>query len=170
MSSKSRCAFRNRQQIKDGQINYLLGDLEKNLEDYKAALELKEKQLSDAKKILLSAKQSYDKTVAENRDLKAYTKNLKQRFQSMQQQQQIKFLEKQRNYYQHKKPTPKQYKKVIYEEEDKSETELEQEEDEEFENEEVEKEPEIKKGRAKRKEPSGSNIFEYINKNAKRHK
>ena len=46
MSSKSRCAFRNRQQIKDGQINYLLGDLEKNLEDYKAALELKEKQLS----------------------------------------------------------------------------------------------------------------------------
>ena len=88
----------------------------------------------------------------------------------MQQQQQTQFLEKQRNYDQHKKPTPKQYKKVIYGEEDKCETELEQDEDEEFENEEVEKEPEIKKGRAKRKEPSGSNIFEYINKNAKRYK
>ena len=43
MSSKSWRAFRNRQQIKDEQTNYLLGDLEKNLEDYKAAFELKEK-------------------------------------------------------------------------------------------------------------------------------
>ena len=170
MSSKSRSAFRNRQQIKDEQINYLLGDLEKNLQDSKATLELKEKQLSDAKKILLLAKQSYDKTDAENRNLKAYTENLKQRFQSMHQQQQIQFLEKQRNYYQHKKPTPKKYEEVIYEKEDEKEPDLEQEKDEQFENQEVQKEPEIKKGRAKRKEPSGSKIFEYINKNAKRHK
>ena len=167
--NRSKNTFRNKQQIKDEQINYLLGNLEKNLEDYKAALELKEKQLSDAKKILISAKQSYDKTVAENRDLKAYIENLKQRFQSLHQQQQLHFLEKQRNYYQNKKLTPKKYKKVIYEEEE-SEPELEQEEDEEFENIEVEKEPEIKKASSKRKEPSGSNIFEYINKNAKRHK
>ena len=48
----------------------MLADVEKNLEEYKTALELKEKQLSDAKKILPSAKQSYDKTVAENRELK----------------------------------------------------------------------------------------------------
>ena len=130
MSSKSRSAFRNRQQIKDEQINYLLGDLEKNLEDSKATLELKEKQLSDAKKILLLAKQSYDKTDAENRNLKAYTENLKQRFQSMHQQQQIQFLEKQRNYYQHKKPTPKKYEEVIYEKEDEKEPDLEQEKDE----------------------------------------
>ena len=130
MSSKSRSAFRNRPQIKDEKINYLLGDLEKNLEDSKATLELKEKQLSDTKKILLLAKQSYDKTDAENRDLKAYTENLKQRFQSMHQQQQIQFLEKQRNYYQHKKPTPKKYEEVIYEKEDEKEPDLEQEKDE----------------------------------------
>ena len=48
--SKSRTAFQSRQQIKDEQINYLLGDVEKNLEEYRNALELKEKQLSDAKK------------------------------------------------------------------------------------------------------------------------
>ena len=50
MSRKSVKDFRSRQQIKDEQINYLLGDIEKNLEEYKIALELKEKQLSDAKK------------------------------------------------------------------------------------------------------------------------
>ena len=101
--SKSRKAFQSWQQIKDEQINDLLGYVKKNLEEYRNALELKEKQLSDAKKILRSAKQSYDKTVAKNRDLKAYIENLKQRFQSMQQQQQVQFLEKQVNYYQQKK-------------------------------------------------------------------
>ena len=90
MSGKSVKDFRSRQQIKDEQINYLLGDVEKNLEEYKIALELKEKQLSDAKKILLSVKQRYDKTVAENRDLKAYIENLKQQIQK----QQAFFIEK----------------------------------------------------------------------------
>ena len=52
------------------------------------------KQLSDAKKILVSAKQSYDKTAAENKELKAYIENLKQHLQ--QQQQQVQFLEKQK--------------------------------------------------------------------------
>ena len=47
--------FRSRQQVKDEEINYLLADIEKILE-YKLAFESKEKQLSDAKKILLSAK------------------------------------------------------------------------------------------------------------------
>ena len=36
----------------DEQINYLLADVEKNLEEYKIALDTKEKQLSDAKKYL----------------------------------------------------------------------------------------------------------------------
>ena len=103
MSRKSIKGFRSRQQIKDEQINYVLGDVEKNLEEYKKALELKEKQLSQAKKILLSAKQSYDKTVAENRDLKVYIENLKQHIQI----QHVQFLQKQRNYHQQKKPTPK---------------------------------------------------------------
>ena len=31
--------FRNQQKIKDEQINFLLGDLEKNLEQYREALE-----------------------------------------------------------------------------------------------------------------------------------
>ena len=86
----------------------------------------------------------------------------------MQQQQQVQFLEKQRNYYHQKNPIPKKYKKVVYEEESESEPELEQEEDEEIKNEEVQKEPEIKNGRANKRETSGNNIFDYINKNAKR--
>ena len=142
MSKKLIKKFRSRQQVKDDQINYLLADVEKNLEEYKIALELKEKQLSDAKKILLSAKQSYDKTVAENRELKAYIENLKQHIR----QQQVQFLEKQRNYYQEKKTTPKKYKKVVYQEETESEPEFEEEEEQVvFESEQIEKEPEIKK-------------------------
>ena len=84
--------FRSRLQVKDEQINCLLADVEKILEEYKLAFESKEKQLSDAKKILLSAKQSYNKTVGENRELKAYIKNLKQHMQH----QQVRFLEKQK--------------------------------------------------------------------------
>ena len=121
---------KSRQQVKDEKINYLLADIEKNLEEYKIALETKERQLPDAKKILLSAKQSYNKTVAENRDLKAYIDNLKQYIQ----QQQVQFLEKQKNYYQ-----PKKYKKVLYQEETESEPEFEEEEQEESESKVIEK-------------------------------
>ena len=45
--------FRNQQKIKDKQINYLLGDLEKKLEDFREAIEIKEKQLAEAKECLL---------------------------------------------------------------------------------------------------------------------
>ena len=38
------------QQIKEEQINFLLENVEKNLEEYKKALEIKDKQLSDIKK------------------------------------------------------------------------------------------------------------------------
>ena len=146
--------LRSRQQVKDEQINYLLADIEKNLEEYKVALEKKEKQLSDAKKILLSTKQSYDKTVTENRDLKASIENLKQHIQ----QQQVQFLEKQKNYYQ-----PKKYKKVVYQEESESEPEFEEEEQEESESEVTEKKTKIKKASSKRREVT-SNIYDYINK------
>ena len=143
----------------------MLADVEKNLEEYKIALELKEKQLSDAKKILLSAKQSYDKTVAENRELKAYIENLKQHIQK----QQVQFLDKQRNYYQEKKTIPRKYKKVVYQEETESEPEFEEEQQLESESEKIEKEPEIKQAPSKKREAK-SNIFDYINKNAKRNK
>ena len=91
MSKAKLTDFRNQQKLKDEQINYLLGDLEKSLEDYKQALEVREKQLLEAKKILLSAKESFDKLAAENRDLKAYVQNLKQQFQSEQQNSSLNF-------------------------------------------------------------------------------
>ena len=136
MSSRYKKPHQTAQQIKEEQINFLLGDVEKNLEEYKRTLELKEKQLLDAKKIFVSAKQNYDKRVAENKELKAYIENIKQHFQSYQQQQQAQFLEQQRNHYQ--KKNQKKYKKVVYEDETESEPELEEEVDE-FE-EEVDKE------------------------------
>ena len=103
--------FRARQQVREEQINFLLSDVEKNLEQYKIAIEIKDKQLSDAKKILVSPKQSYDKTAAENKELKAYIENLKQHLE----QQQVQFLEKSfKKYYQYKKTLPRKYKKVIY--------------------------------------------------------
>ena len=82
----------------------MLEDIEKNLEEHKEVIDLKEKQLSDAKKILVSAKNSYDKTVAKNKELKAYIQNIKQHFQEYQQQQQARFLENQKNYYEKREP------------------------------------------------------------------
>ena len=102
--------FRNQQKIKDKQINFLLGDLEKDLEDYRQGLEIKEKQLTDAKRILISAKQSFDKIANENRDLKAYIENLKQHFQRENQKQQLEFLKQQKAYY--NQPTKKIQKNI----------------------------------------------------------
>ena len=68
------------QKIKGEQINILLEEVEKNLDEYKKALELRDKQLSDAKKVLLSANKSYDKTVAENKELRAYIDTIKNKF------------------------------------------------------------------------------------------
>ena len=155
MSKVSLKNFRSRQQIKDEQINYLLGALEKNLEEYKFALETKEKQLSDARRILLSAKQSYNNVVKENTDLKAYIEKLKQHFQ----QEQVQFLKEQKNHYQE---SPKKYKKVIYQEETESESEFEEEEEEELESKQIEKKNnKIKKAPSKRK---NTDIYDYINK------
>ena len=109
----------------------------------------------------MAAKQSFDKVAQENRDLKAYIANLKQHFQK----QQTDFLNQQRAFYS-RKNTPKIYKKVVFEEENESENEPEFKEEEESENEEVIEEPKIKKA----KKTNNNNIFEYINKNAKRHK
>ena len=64
--------FRSQQRLKDEQINYLLCDLEKSLEQYREAVELRDKQIADATKVLLSAKQSYGKLSQENRELKEY--------------------------------------------------------------------------------------------------
>ena len=61
---------RSTQQIKEEQINFLLEDAEKNLEEYKKAIESRDKQLADIKKFLQGAKKSYDSVVKENTELK----------------------------------------------------------------------------------------------------
>ena len=81
------------QQVKDEQINFILEDVEKKLEEYKKSLELRDKQISDAIKKLLSAKKIYDKIVAENKELRAYIETLRDKFTKYQQQQQAPFLE-----------------------------------------------------------------------------
>ena len=158
--------FRNQQKIKDEQINFLLGDLEKNLEQYREALENKEKQLSEAKRILIAANQSFDRVAQENRDLKVYIEQIKQQFQQQNQKQQLEFLKQQKSFYNNNRP--KKYWKVILEEESETKNEQESVEKQNFETEEVEKEPQVKK--PKRKNNKSSNVFEYINQNAKRHK
>ena len=74
------------QQIKEEQINFLLEDIEKNLDEYKRALEIKDKQLSDVKRILQNARISYNKVVRENQKLKKYIENIKVRYHQYQQQ------------------------------------------------------------------------------------
>ena len=44
------------QQIKEEQINFLLEGVDKNLEEYKKAIEIKDKRFSDVKNILEGAK------------------------------------------------------------------------------------------------------------------
>ena len=62
MSSRLR-SNKSSQQIKEEQINFLLKEVEKKLDEYKKALELKDKQLSDVKKILQKPKISYNSVV-----------------------------------------------------------------------------------------------------------
>ena len=58
----------------------------------------------------------------------------------------------------------------MYQEETESEPEFEEEEQIESESKQIEKEPEIKKALTKKRNASKSNIFDYINKNAKTNK
>ena len=74
------------QQIKEEQINFLIEDIEKNLDEYKRALEIKDKQLSDVKRILQNARISYNKVVRENQKLKKYIENIKVIYHQYQQQ------------------------------------------------------------------------------------
>ena len=158
-------SFRNQQKIKDEQINFLLGNLEKNLEQYRESLENREKQLAEAKRISIAAKKGFDKINQENSDLKAYIAQIKNQFQQENKKQQQEFLKQQQSFYENIKP--KKYKKVILEEESENESEPEFEEETNFETEETEETPQVKKPRKKIK---SSNVFEYINQNAKRHK
>ena len=147
--------LRNQPKIKDEQIHFLLGNLEKSLERYRESLENKDKQLAEAKRTLLSAKQSFDKVSQEKKQFKAYINQINQYFQLQQQQQ-------------HSQNRPKKYKKVILEEESENESDIEYEQDSDTEKEAPEEIPQIKKPRKKK---STTNVFDYINgQDAKRHK
>ena len=56
------------------------------------------------KKILLTAKKSYDKVVPENKELRAYIEQIKERFNEYLQQQQAQYIEKEKEYYAQKQP------------------------------------------------------------------
>ena len=47
-------------QSKEEQVNFLLEDIEQNLEEYKKAHELRDNQLAETKNVLKGAKSSYD--------------------------------------------------------------------------------------------------------------
>ena len=83
-------------QTKEEQVNFLLEDIKKNLEEYKKAVKLRDNQLAVAKKVLKGAKNSYDLLAKENKQSKEYIINIKQKFkqyQQQQQQQQRQFLQ-----------------------------------------------------------------------------
>ena len=107
------------QEIKDKQIGFLLEVIEQDIEEYKNIIGTKNKQLTDIKKILKGAKNSYQELTKENKQLEQYMANIKYHHQQQQQQQQ---------YFR-----PKKYKKGVYEEETDSETEQDQEETPELE-------------------------------------
>ena len=149
-------------QIKEEQINFLLEDVTRNLE-YKKAIEIRDKQLADTKKILKNAKTSYHSMVKENKQLKEYIVNIKQILYHYQQRLEEQNLLREK-YFQRPQ---KKYEKVVYQEETDSEPEAQESqyvpEDEPFEQ---EKEKEQKQLPPKRK----TKIFEYLNKDAKKHK
>ena len=115
------------------------------------------------KKQLKGTKNSYDSLLKENKQLREYIINIKQRFKQCQQQQQQEFLQD-REYFQ--RPQPKKYKKIVYGEETDSEPEagesqyLPEDEPIEQEKKQEHKEPQNKK----------SKIFDDLNKDAKRNK
>ena len=69
MNGKLRPA-RSPYQLKDEQMNFLLEDIEKNLEEYKKIVETKNKQLAEVKRILQGAKNSYKDLTKENKQFK----------------------------------------------------------------------------------------------------
>ena len=154
------------QQIKEEQINLLVEDSEKNLEEYKKAIESRDKQLFNIKKNLQGAIESYDSVIKESTERKQCIENIKQRYQQYQKQQQQEYFDREREYFRQKQP--KKHKRVVYEEESDSEPEVDESE---YIPEETEEEIEKPKVGKKQTPPKRkNNIFEYLNNNAKRNK
>ena len=85
---------------KEEQINFLLDHIEINLEEYKRAIEIRDRQLPDTKKILKNAKISFDSIVKENKQLKEYIANIKRRFNQYLEQQEEQNLLREKEYFQ----------------------------------------------------------------------
>ena len=149
-------------QIKEKQVNFLLEDIEKNLEEYKKVVQLRDNLLAEARKVLKGAKNSYDLLAKENIQLKECIINIKQKFKQYQQQQQ-QFLQK-KEYFQRPQ---KKYKKIVYEEETDSEPETGEGQyvlEDEFVEQEKKEEQKQPQNKTKNK------IFDYLNKDTKRNK
>ena len=67
-------------QLKDQQVDFLLEDIEKNLEEYKKIVETNSKRLAEVKKILQGAKNSYEALTEENKQSKEYIVKIKQQY------------------------------------------------------------------------------------------
>ena len=52
--------------------------MEKKLEEYRKAIDIKDKQLAEAKKLLQATRKTYNSIVNENEKLKEFVGNLKQ--------------------------------------------------------------------------------------------
>ena len=87
-------------QIKEEQVDFLLEDIEKNLEEYKKVVELRENQLAEGKKVLKRTKNIYYILVKENKQLKEYILNIKDKFKQYQQQQQQQQFLRGKEYFQ----------------------------------------------------------------------
>ena len=109
--------------VKNEQANFLLEDIEKNLEEYRKIIKTKDKQLPETKKILQGAKSSYSALTKENKQLKEYIEKIEQQYKQQQQQHQQQYFQQEQSYFK-----PKKYKKVVYEEASDSEPEAETEE------------------------------------------
>ena len=142
-------------------MNFLLEDIEKNLEEYKKIVETKDEKLAEARKILQGAKNSYETLTNETKQLKEYVVKIKQQYKQQQQQQQHSLQEQE--YF-----SPKRYKKVVYEEATDSELEIEEEDTstEEI----VEQEKERKQQQTQPQNKIKIKIFDYLNKDAKRNR
>ena len=86
MSRKLRPA-KSPHQIKDEQVNFLLKNIEKHLEEHRKIVETKDKQLVEIKKILQGAKNSYQSLAKENKQVKQYIIKIRQQQQQQPQKE-----------------------------------------------------------------------------------
>ena len=120
---------RTAQQLKDEQINFMLEDIKKDIENFKLVISEKDKQLRDLKNILFAAKASYKKVTEGNKHLKQRIVSIKENKKQRQQQPTPEEYQNQyQNLYYPKQPTrQKNIKKIVYTEENDTDSKPERE-------------------------------------------